>query len=155
MRGPSLFQAHIGSQRFPLLFFPSVPYNACVYNHIPSSSNVSPSNVFHGTILTNNKFRMFRVWFCPVYVLDPKIPSGQKLPHWQPISMHGVFLGYSHNNSSDIPLVLNLATGNISPQYHVVFDDTFINVQFIVDDEDHPVFCNDVSLDSFTDQFML
>ena len=155
MRGPSLFQAHNGSQGFPLLFVPSVHYNACMYNHIPSSSNVAPSDVFHGTIFTHNKFRMFHAWFCPVYVLDPKIPSGQKLPHWQPISRNGVFLGYSHNHSSDIPLVLNLATGNISSQYHVVFDDAFINVQYIADDEDNSVFCNDVSLDSFTDQFML
>ena len=39
-----------------------------------------------------------------------------------------MFVGFSHVHSSLVPLVLNVVTGKISPQYHVVFDDTFSTV---------------------------
>jgi hypothetical protein len=39
-----------------------------------------------------------------------------------------MFVGYSPDHSSMVPMVLNLATGHISPQYHVVFDDSFHTV---------------------------
>ncbi len=35
---------------------------------------------------------------------------------------------FSHVHSSLVPLVLNVATGKISRQYHVVFDDKFTTV---------------------------
>ena len=37
-------------------------------------------------------------------------------------------LGLSPKHASTVPLVLNLSTGNISPQFHVVFDDWFTTV---------------------------
>jgi hypothetical protein len=40
----------------------------------------------------------------------------------------GMFLGFSHEHSSLVPLVLNLSTGHVSPQYHVIFDDNFETV---------------------------
>jgi hypothetical protein len=39
-----------------------------------------------------------------------------------------MFVGYSPEHSSLVPMVLNLATGHISPQYHVVFDDSYHTV---------------------------
>ena len=39
-----------------------------------------------------------------------------------------MFVGFSLVHSSLVPLVLNVDTCKISPQYHVVFDDTFITV---------------------------
>ena len=43
-------------------------------------------------------------------------------------SRHGIYLEISKHISSTVYLVLNPDTGNISPQYHVVFDDTFSTV---------------------------
>lgn len=40
----------------------------------------------------------------------------------------GMFLGFSHKHSSLVQLVLNLHTGHVSPQYHVIFDDNFETV---------------------------
>ena len=39
-----------------------------------------------------------------------------------------MFVGFSPVHSSLVPLVLNVRTGKISPQYHVVFDDKFTTV---------------------------
>src|SRR6476620_3344044 len=37
-------------------------------------------------------------------------------------------MGTSESHSSSVPLVLNLETGAITAQYHVVFDDSFATV---------------------------
>ena len=67
------------------------------------------------------------VWGCPTYTLDYRL-QGQILPKWEPRARHGVFLGISKNHSSNVPQVLHLSTGAISPQYHIVFDDYFQTV---------------------------
>ena len=66
---------------------------------------------------------------CPVYVLDPSLQSGLKaLPKWQPRARIGVYLGHSPQYAGNVAMVLNLTTGHVSPQFHVVFDDTFSTV---------------------------
>jgi hypothetical protein len=40
----------------------------------------------------------------------------------------GMFLGFSHEHLLLAPLVLNLRTGHVSSQYHVIFDDAFETV---------------------------
>ena len=68
--------------------------------------------------------------FCPVFVLDRRLQGGKAgLPKWNPRSSAGVYLGHSPEHSSDVALVLNLTTGLVSPQYHVIFDDTFSTVE--------------------------
>ena len=39
--------------------------------------------------------------------------------------------------ASSVALVLNLKTGHVSPQYHVIFDDTFSTVEYLRQDT-HP-----------------
>jgi hypothetical protein len=68
------------------------------------------------------------VFGCPVYVLDPTLQDAKKLPKWNRRSRRAVYLGYSSQHSNNVHLVLNLETGKISPQYHLVFDDTFSTV---------------------------
>lgn len=53
------------------------------------------------------------------------LQARQKLPRWQPRSRRGVFMGFSQLHSSENLLVLNLDTGSVTPQYHVVFHDQF------------------------------
>ena len=68
----------------------------------------------------------------PVFTLDKKLQGGiGGIPKWNPRSNAGVYLGHSPNHASNVALVLNLMTGLISPQDHVVFDDTFSTVEFI------------------------
>ena len=40
-------------------------------------------------------------------------------------------MGFRKIHSTQVGLVLNLLTGSISPQFHVVFDDMFSNVMSI------------------------
>ena len=50
---------------------------------------------------------------------------GQKLPKRNRRSRLGQFLGYSDEHSSLVANGRHLGTGYVSPQYHVVFDDSF------------------------------
>jgi hypothetical protein len=51
--------------------------------------------------------------------------QNHKIPRWKPRSIVGVYLGFSPDHASSVPLVLSTTTGLVSPQYHVVFDDNF------------------------------
>ena len=64
-----------------------------------------------------------------------------------------MFVGLSLVHASDVPLVLNLASGAITAQFHVVFDDFFNTVSSIGKEDEQPPdhweqFCLDDS--SFT-----
>jgi len=85
-------------------------------------------------------------WGCPVYVLDPKLQQGQRLPCWELRARPGIFLGLSRYHNSEVPLVLNLKTGSITTQFHVVFDDLFMTVRSISEREDPPKHWDDLCL---------
>jgi hypothetical protein len=67
----------------------------------------------------------------PVYVLDASLQDGRKIPKWNPRAHLGLFLGFSDLHSSLVPLVLNVATGHKSPQFHVIFDNKFETVNLL------------------------
>ena len=54
-----------------------------------------------------------------------------------------------------MPLVLNPRTGHISPQFHVVFDDSFSTVASLQDIDEPPSFWNEFELDEFLYQIPL
>jgi hypothetical protein len=116
----------------------AVTYATYLYNHLPNSQGLCPADLFTGSTVPRHRLKDIHVWGCPVYVLDPHLQAGQKLPRWQPRSRRGVFMGFSQLHSSDVPLVLNLDTGSITPQYHVVFDDHFSTVSSVEREIDPP-----------------
>ena len=69
-----------------------------------------------------------RVWGCAVYVLDPKLQDGKKLPKWTMRSRQGVYLGISPVHASTVGRILNITTGAVTPQYHVMYDEYFTTV---------------------------
>jgi hypothetical protein len=71
------------------------------------------------------------VWGCPLFVLDQKIQHVQKLPRWEHLSKRGMFLGFSQQHASEVTLDLNLGTGSITTQFHVVFDNLFTTLTSI------------------------
>lgn len=103
-----------------------------LYNMIPQSqSGMSPIELWTRSTAFNigDTLNNCHVWGCPVFVLDPKLrKDGVKIPKWAPRSKQGVNLGFSRTHSSLIALVLNTKTHSITPQFHVVFDDTFSTV---------------------------
>ena len=104
-------------------------YAAYVYNHMPhDNSGIAPIDIWTRTTWPREQLRNLHVWGCPAYVLDPKLQGGNKLPKWQPRSRRGIFVGLSRMHSSSVGQILNLRTGTISPQFHVVYDDWFSTV---------------------------
>jgi hypothetical protein len=101
-----------------------------IWNHLPDSdTKLSPIELFTKTKFHNHHhLQNLHVFGCPVYVLDPTLQDAKKLPKWNRRSRRAVYLGYSSQHSNNVHLVLNLETGKISPQYHLVFDDTFSTV---------------------------
>jgi hypothetical protein len=61
-------------------------------------------------------------------VLDPRLQGTTIVPKFTPRSRRGVFVGFSRRHSSTVPLVLNLSTLSITPQFHIIFDDWFTSV---------------------------
>ena len=116
----------------------AVTYATHLYNHLPNAQGLCPSNLFTGSTVPRHRLKDIHVLGCPVYVLDPHLQAGQKLPRWQPRSRRGIFMGFSTLHSSEVPLVLNLDTGSITPQYHVVFDYQFSTVTSVEREIDPP-----------------
>jgi hypothetical protein len=108
-----------------------------IYNNNPSKG-VTPEYIFTGSNVPRHRLLDLHVWGCPVCVLYPQMQQGRKLPRWQPRSRRGVNLGLSLQDFSEVPLVLNLQTGSIETQYHVVFYDQFTTVSSTERDIDPP-----------------
>lgn len=107
----------------------AIDYAVWVFNRMPSiSTGTSPLEIWTQTRSTSNELRRAHVFGCPIYVLDRNLQDGKAVPKWTPRAGLGMFLGFSPLHSSLVPLVLNLTTGKISPQYHVIFDDRFETV---------------------------
>jgi hypothetical protein len=128
----------------------AVTYATYIYNHLPNAQGLCPADLFTGSTVPRHRLLDIHVWGCPVYVLDPKLQAGQKIPRWEPRSRRGVFMGFSHLHSSAVPLVLNLSTGSITPQYHVVFDDHFSTVTSVEREQDPPEHWAELCLENTT-----
>ena len=125
----------------------AVSYACHLHNVLPSGNGIAPGDLFSGVTMPRHKLKDLHTWGCPVFVLDPKLQQGKKLPRWEPRARQGIFIGFSRVHSSDVPLVLNMQTGSISPQYHVVFDDNFSTVASVGSSEEPPSFWENLELD--------
>ena len=115
----------------------AMDYAVWIYNHLPRrDSGASPEELpTRTTSDTPLLLADCHVWGCPVFVLEPKLQkSGIKIPKWHPRSRRGILMGFSPQHSTLITLILNLASGSITPQFHVVFDDMFHTVASPDDD---------------------
>jgi hypothetical protein len=108
----------------------ALAHAAYVYNHTQNAtSGIAPIEIFLHTQGDGQALRNLHTWGCPTYVLEPKITeAGGKIPKWKPRSPRGQYMGTSPVHADTIALIRNLKTGYISPQYHVVFDDSFETV---------------------------
>ena len=113
----------------PDLWPMAMDYAAWIYNHLPKSdTGLSPDEICTTSRFAPTKGTLSRchAWGDPIYVLEPKLQkSGIKIPKWAPRNRRGAFMGFSPHRSTLVPHVLNLITCSITPQFHVVFDDSF------------------------------
>ncbi len=78
---------------------------------------------------TPTVLRHYHPFGCPTYVLNDELAAGKSIPKWQKRARLGVYLGRSPNHAQSVALILNLATGLVSPQFHLKFDDLFETVK--------------------------
>ena len=95
-----------------------------IYNSTPSKSGLSPEEIFMGQ-KRKNKLELFHMFGHPIFVLEPRFQQGQKILKWEPRSHMGIYLGNSPFHTQTVPLILNLWSGLVSPQYHVIYEDQF------------------------------
>ena len=94
-------------------------------NHMPDLRRKGlPIECFSGTKVTTNPNHWYH-FGCPVYVLDDKLQSGQKINKWSERARVGIYLGYSPQHARTVALILSLLTGLVSPQFHVRADTQF------------------------------
>ena len=74
------------------------------------------------------KLNDFRTFGCPVFVLDKKLQDGDSVKKWRARGWKGIYVGQSMVHASNVPLVYNIATTHVTPQFHLVFDEGFTTV---------------------------
>ena len=100
-----------------------------MHNHIPRRQDgLCPVEIWSRSKSNYSQLTNAHPWGCPVYVLDPRLQDGHKIPRWEPRSRRGVFVGVSPLHASSVALILNPNTNRLSPQFHCVFDDYFETV---------------------------
>ena len=67
---------------------------------------------------------------CHVFALQSALAAGQIIPKWNARARLEVYLRPSPRHVWSVALVLNLSTGLVSPQYHLIFDDFFKTTRF-------------------------
>ena len=93
----------------------AVSYVVYTYNMLQGPNGIIPTVIFLGSRVPRYKLRNLHVWGCPV------------------------FCGLSTIHSSEVPQVLNLNTGSITTQFHVVFDVLVTTVPSIEREDDPPL----------------
>ena len=99
------------------------------YNHLYLDENGdSPISKFASTKVKVD-LKQFHPFGCPVFVLQSKLQSaGSSIPKWDPRARVGIYLGHSPCHAGSVALVLNPKTLQVSPQFHIVFDDELSTV---------------------------
>ena len=72
--------------------------------------------------------RHYHTFSCPVYVLNARLQGAIFIPKRDGRVRVGGYVGRSPIHPGNASLILNLSTGHVSPQFHVVFDETFSTV---------------------------
>ena len=98
-------------------------------NATPSKVTGQVANQMFSRTDTPTVLRHFHPFGCPTYVLNDSLAAGQSIPKWHKRARLGVYLGRSPCHAQSVALVLNLATGLVSPQFHLKFDDLFETVK--------------------------
>ena len=129
-RAMLIHQALLWPRRHNVNLWPmAMDYAVWIWNNLPMDDGISPEEKWTSTKVANyDHLRRAHVFGCPCYVLNPKVVEGHKIPKWDPRSRQGKFVGYSKEHASNAGLILNCTTGYMSPQYHVLYDDSFESV---------------------------
>jgi hypothetical protein len=99
-----------------------------LHNSTPGPTGLSPAKIFTG-VKDRNQLQDFHTFGCPVFVLEACLQTGHKIPKWEPHSRMAIYLGRSPQHVTNAPFVMSIATGIVSPLFHMVSDDHFSTTQ--------------------------
>ncbi len=130
LHGIRMWPEMIDTMFWPFAFKAAAERHNCL---LLNSDGLTPNAFLHGISLNAIPVKTYHMMFCPVCILDARSQSagGPGPPKWKPQSCIGVYLGHSPFHAGSVALVFNSRTGWVSPQYHVVFDDTFSTVPYM------------------------
>ena len=83
-------------------------------------SRLSPTEVCSRSKSSHRYSIYDHPWVCPMYVLQPWIQGGGKLPMWESGSRRGQYMGVSPLHAGTVGIIRNLNTDRTSTQFHVV-----------------------------------
>ncbi len=148
--------AHHWPAKANVRFWPqAIDYALWVFNRLPNLVNgLLPNKIWSFCRAPTEEFNWSHVFGCPFYVLNAALQDGHKIPKWAPRVCLGIFLGFSSLHSSQVPIMMNVDIGKISPQFHVIFDDKFetvvsINSEESIGEQWKSIFC--LKQESFKD----
>ena len=119
----------------PSLWPLAVRHAVWIYNHIPFiGTGLSPIDTWSKSRFPLRELHNLHVFGCPVYVLEKRLADGKSIGRWEARSQRYVHVGFSDKHAKTVPLVLNLATGSITPQWNITMDDYFSTVTSSVEE---------------------
>jgi hypothetical protein len=116
-----------------------VQHAVWLFNHIPNCvTGLTPIEVLTKTKSDHCNIQCAHIWGCLVFVLDPCLQDGKKIPKWNRQARLARFVGFSPEHSSLVANVRHLQTNHISPQFHLIHNGNF---KTILNDSplDHPM----------------
>ena len=115
----------------------AVRHAAYLLNRLPNSNSGgrAPLELLTKQTLDADEYLELHTWGSPVYVLDPKLAAGNRIPRWKTRSRRGLYMGVSDRYAVSAPMILNPFSGIVKPQFHCVFDDLFATVTSQDDDD--------------------
>ena len=102
-----------------------------LYNNAPllkNKDNLTPMQIATGSTVEINK-KHIKTFGCPAYVLSRSLQLGRPHGKWDERSKMGIYLGPSPVHNKNVALVMDMDTGLVSPQFHVMFDNEFRTVE--------------------------
>jgi hypothetical protein len=110
----------------------ALKYACNIRNRVRTSDGKTSEKLISGCPSSfTTDFSQYHPFGCPAYVLDAQLQGGSKIPRWKSLSRIGINLGHTPHHTKNVALILNLSTGHVFPQYHVVYDDCFTTVNSI------------------------
>jgi hypothetical protein len=96
-----------------------------LHNNLPVLEDDTNRLELFSSIQVGSNLRHVHTFGCPVFALRNMLAYKNQLPRWSPCTHLGLNLGPSPMHARNVYLVLNLATGCVSPQYHCHFNNFF------------------------------
>lgn len=130
---PSIAEKYVSTILWPF----AIKYANEIFNNFHfDSTGLTPTTSFAKTRVSKPLLHDLHTFGCPAFVLNSALQSGNKIPRWSDRAMSGIYLGRSPQHADNVSLILNLRTGHVSPQFHVVFDDDFTTVEALASNSD-------------------